>query len=208
MIARSPEAAVLDKYADLAPGYDRGEALFERLLLSGLRRRLATRALGRVLEVAAGTGATLPYYNPGTSVTAVDLSAPMLAQARLSGRAGGHARDLCLMDAQRLAFKDGSFDTVVCTLALCTIPDPSRAVREMARVCRPGGRLLLLEHVRSYGRWIGWVQDRLAPGHFRRFCCRVNQETRAILESAGLQPALVERRLFGVFALMEASVPA
>lgn len=198
-----PETAVRDKYAELAPSYDRAEAVFERLILARMRRRLADRVEGRVLEVAAGTGANFPYYPAGVRLTAVDLSDAMLAEARRSGKAKRRETDLGVMDAQRLAFRDGVFDTVVCTLALCTIPDPVAGVREVMRVCRTGGRLLFLEHVKSPVGMVGWVQDRLADWHFRRSCCRWNQDTRGILASAGLAATPLDERFLGVFLVLE-----
>lgn len=199
----TPETAVRHKYAELAPSYDRAEAVFERVILAGMRRRLVGRVRGRVLEIAAGTGANFPYYPAGVRLTAVDLSDAMLEEARRSGKSERRETDLGVIDAQRLAFRDGAFDTVVCTLALCTIPEPVAAVSEMVRVCRPGGRLLFLEHVKSPVGMVGWVQDRLADWHFRRSCCRWNQDTRGILASAGLATSLLEERFVGVFLLLE-----
>lgn len=198
-----PEIAVRDKYAELARSYDREVALFERLVLARLRRRLAQYARGRVLEIGAGTGANLSYYPNEVRVTAVDLSAEMLGHARGSQAAASRAFDFGLMEAQGLAIKDAAFDTVVCTLALCTIPDPAMAVREMQRVCRPDGRLLFLEHVPSTVRMVSWLQDRLAGWHFRRTCCRWNQDTPRAIALAGLTPLLLEERFLGVLLLKQ-----
>src|SRR5207253_9357431 len=107
------------------------------------------RAQGDVLEIDVGTGRNLEHYPPEVRRSGIDLSASMLERARR--RAGELRReaDLRVGDAQALEFPDGRFDTVVCTLSLCSIPDDRKAVSEAKRVLRPGGRFLLLEHVAS-----------------------------------------------------------
>lgn len=135
----------------MSRGYDRGEGM-QRAVLGCTRARLCAKARGRVLEVAVGTGQNLPYYRDGVEVTGVDLSPGMLARAR--ERAAGLDGSFALRegDAQDLPLGDGEFDTVLCALALCTIPDQYRALSEMRRVLRPGGLLLLVDHV-EYTRW-------------------------------------------------------
>ncbi|WP_150236909.1 class I SAM-dependent methyltransferase [Nocardiopsis quinghaiensis] len=135
----------------MSRGYDRGERI-QRLALGGTRARLCGRARGRVLDVAVGTGHNLPYYPEGVEVTGVDLSPGMLERARTRAARLAVRADLREGDAQDLPFGDGEFDTVVCALALCTIPDQYRALSEMRRVLRPGGLLLLVDHV-EYTRW-------------------------------------------------------
>jgi SAM-dependent methyltransferase len=136
-------------YDRAAAHYDGWMRPFDRLLLPDGRKQLCMRARGRTLEVAVGTGLNLPYYPPMVTLTGVDLSRAMLAVARRRAEALGRAVELRIGDAHNLDFPDGRFDTVVVTLALCTIPDERRAVAEAHRVLRPGGQLLLLEHVRS-----------------------------------------------------------
>lgn len=143
-----------------APRYDREIRLFERLLFDDGRQWICSRASGDVLEVAVGTGRNLPFYPADTALTGVDLSPAMLAIA--STRAANLQRpvDLREADAQALPWPDSSFDTVVCTLGLCTIPNDQAAIAEMWRVLRPGGRLLLLDHIGSH-RWLIWAAQRL-----------------------------------------------
>ena len=117
-----------------------------------------SRAEGKVLEVAVGTGLNLPFYDAGLSVVGIDLSPDMLAIARRRALDAGRDVDLREGDAHELAFDDGSFDTVVCTFSLCNIPDTDRALGEMHRVLRPGGRLILVDHIRSSVRPILWLQ--------------------------------------------------
>jgi ubiquinone/menaquinone biosynthesis C-methylase UbiE len=135
----------------MAAGYDRGAGA-DRLLLGRTRALLCGGAGGRVLEVAVGTGRDLAYYPPGTDLTGVDLSPRMLARARERAEEAGIDAVLVEGDAQDLPFADGEFDSVVCALALCAIPDQRAALAEMRRVLRPGGRLALVDHV-EYTRW-------------------------------------------------------
>lgn len=133
-------------YDRASGGYDRGEPL-QRFVVGDARARLCGRAEGRVLEVAVGTGQNLGHYPSGAELTGVDLSPGMLARARARVAGLGLRAELVEGDAQNLAFADGAFDTVLCAMALCTIPDQRRALAEMRRVLRPGGLLLLIDHI-------------------------------------------------------------
>ena len=133
----------------LAPKYDSNVAYLERAFLVGGREWVCSQADVNVLEIAIGTGLNLPFYPPKVQMTGVDISSAMLEIARRRAVELGIDIDLCVGDAQALAFEDASFDTVVITLSLCWIPDDRKAVAEAWRVLRPGGRILLLEHVRS-----------------------------------------------------------
>jgi ubiquinone/menaquinone biosynthesis C-methylase UbiE len=136
-------------YEKEAPKYDRQMQLFERVLFTGGREWVCSHAEGEVLEIAIGTGRNLGHYPDEVTLTGIEFSPAMLKIARKRARDLGREIDLRVGDAQALDFPDASFDTVVCTLALCTIPDDRAAVSEVKRVLRPGGRFLLLEHVRS-----------------------------------------------------------
>jgi ubiquinone/menaquinone biosynthesis C-methylase UbiE len=132
-----------------APRYDRSIAFWEKVLFRDGRQWVCSRAQGEVLEVAIGTGRNLTFYPAGVRLTGIDLSPAMLERARERAGELGMEVDLREGDAQDLPFPGGSFDTVVCTLSLCNVPDDRRAVAEMKRVLRPGGRLLLLDHIRA-----------------------------------------------------------
>ncbi len=130
--------------------YDKQIGWFERNVFGRDNRSWAcTRATGDTLEVAVGTGLNLPFYGPDVRLTAIDLSPAMLEIARKRAAELGSHADIREGDAHELPFEDGSFDSVVCTLSLCNIPDPERAVSEMKRVLRTGGRLILVDHIRS-----------------------------------------------------------
>jgi SAM-dependent methyltransferase len=130
----------------------------ERLLFPGGREWACSQASGAVLEVAVGTGLNLPFYPSEATVTGIDLSPGMLAVARDRARTLGLDADLQVGNAEALEFGDSSFDTVLCTISLCNIPDYHAAIAEMYRVLRPGGRLILLDHVASDRWWVLLVQ--------------------------------------------------
>ncbi|GHF05729.1 class I SAM-dependent methyltransferase [Pseudolysinimonas yzui] len=132
-----------------AARYDRAMAPLERGLLAGSREWIAERAHGRILEVAIGTGRSLEFYPSDVELTGVDLSPAMLRRARHRATELGLKPAFKVADVEHLPYDDGSFDTVVCALGLCSIPRPDAAVREMARVLKPGGTLLLLDHIGS-----------------------------------------------------------
>jgi ubiquinone/menaquinone biosynthesis C-methylase UbiE len=186
-----------------APGYDRQIAFFEKIWFTGGREWLGERAHGRVLEVAVGTGLNLPYYPADATITGVELSPAMLSLARRRAADLGRDVDLHEGDAENLPFAAESFDTVVCALSLCTIPDPATAIGEVARVLVPGGRLLLLDHIGSTwppiyaAQWLlERLMIRLAGEHFtRRQLPLVQAAGLEIVESERLKAGSVERVL-------------
>lgn len=117
-----------------------------------------SQATGDTLEVAIGTGLNLPHDPIDVRLSGVDLSPEMLAVAKTSAKRIGRAVELKEGDAQNLPFADCYFDTVACTYALCSVPDETRAISEMKRVLRPGGRLILVDHVASTVKPILWLQ--------------------------------------------------
>ena len=129
--------------------YDKQMAFFDRKLFGDSRQWVCGRAVGDVLEVGVGTGLNLDSYPEDVTITGVDLSPAMLEHAERRAAASGRKVTLQVGDAHRLEFPDASFDTVVCTFSLCAIPDERRAIAEMWRVLRPGGQLLLADHVVS-----------------------------------------------------------
>lgn len=153
--------------------YDREMAYWDRRFFGESRTWACGRATGETLEVAVGTGLNLPLYPAGVTLTGIDFSDRMLDLAR--ARADGRDVTLRQADAQDLPFDDRSFDTVLCTFGLCAIPDHDRAVGEMVRVLRPGGQLILVDHVVSTSPLIRvgqWLLERvtvpLAGEHFLR----------------------------------------
>jgi len=192
-----------------APHDDRQMDFVERLLGSRDREWWGDdRATGRVLEVAVGTGRSLPFYTAASSLTGVDLSPEMLADARRRAEARGLPIDLREGDAAALPVEDASYDTVLCALSLCTIPDAAAAVAEMKRAPVAGGRLLLLDHVGST-----WPPIYAAQWLFERISIRAAGEhyTRRpllLVEAAGLEVVESQRLRLGVMERVHAVKPS
>lgn len=203
MSSRFTAAEIRDKYEEIAPIYDRSERLLQVLGLERWRRGLLGRARGTVLDVAAGTGLNFPHYPKDCRITAVDLSPSMLAIARKRAADLGLPVAFAIMDAEALAFPDHAFDTVASTMSVCTFPDPVAALREMRRVCRPDGQVLLLEHGRSSVGWIGRWQDRRADRFAQTAGCNWNREPFELARAAGLRPLMARRHFLGVFHVMQ-----
>jgi ubiquinone/menaquinone biosynthesis C-methylase UbiE len=151
-----------------------------------------------VLEIAVGTGRNFPYYPAGIRLTGIEISEEMLALARARAAELGREIDLRLGDAQSLDFPDASFDTVVCTFSLCSIPDDAKAVAEARRVLRPGGRLLLIEHVRSPSRPVRAVQRLLDPLTVRFEGDHLLREPLGHLRSEAFEIERFERSKWGI----------
>jgi len=147
-----------------ASRYDRQISWWERHLFGQDNRPWAAqRAHGNVLEVAVGTGLNLAHYRDDVKITGIDLSPAMLDIARERAADVGRDVDLLEADAHKLPLDDASFDTAMCTFSLCNIPDPHQALSEMHRVLRPGGRLILVDHIASTSRPIYWLQRAIEP---------------------------------------------
>lgn len=145
-------------------------ALYDAFMLPqellGFRRqraRTAGAATGRVLEMGAGTGLSFPFFTRASEVVALDPDPHMLRRARRRAVQAPSPVELVRGVAESLPFEDGSFDSVVVTFGLCTIPDPDAALREAHRVLKPTGQLLFLEHVRSHGPRVARLQDAVTP---------------------------------------------
>jgi len=183
---------------EFAPRYDRSMRFVERTLFAGGRQWVCSRARGDVLEVGIGTGLNVPFYPPEVRLTGVDLSPAMLAVARSRARELGRDVDLREADAQALPFPDASFDSVVCTLSLCAVPDERTVIAEMRRVLRPGGRLLLLDHVGS-NWWPIWAVQRLAETVTVRTAGEhLTRRPRPLVEAAGLVVTEAQRLKAGI----------
>ncbi|MGH2963917.1 MAG: ester cyclase [Solirubrobacterales bacterium] len=191
-----------------APKYDRSMARFERLLFSGNREWACSQAEGEVLEVAVGTARNLPFYPAGVRLTGVELSPEMAELGRKRAEEQGRQIDLRVGDAESLDFPDESFDTVVCTYGLCTIPDHAAAVGEARRVLRPGGRLLLAEHVRSPNRVVRGIQRLIDPLAHRFGGDHLLREPLEPLEREGFEVEELRRSKAGFVELVSARKPA
>lgn len=193
------------RYDRIARFYDMMEVRMEKGSMADWRVKLWSLVKGpRVLEVGVGTGKNIPYYPEGTQVTAIDLSPRMLERARQRAKAEGSDVDLRLMDAQHLEFPDATFDTTLATCVFCSVPDPVQGLRELKRVTKLEGQILLLEHVRP-GGGLGTVTDVANPLMVRLMGANINRRTLDNMERAGLAIRSVQNLWRDIVKLIVAS---
>lgn len=205
-----PQETVINKtrkrYDRMAFVYDLMEAPIERWKFSGWRSLLRQRIQGeRVLEAGVGTGKNLPYYPDDVKITAIDFSPKMLAKARKRARQMGIIVELLEMDVQHLEFSDYSFDTIFATFVFCSVPDPVAALRELRRVCKPDGRLLLLEHMRPERPVMGFIFDILNPIIVCMTGANINRNTMDNIRRAGWKVEVEEKLSSDVIRWIEAT---
>ena len=184
---------VTRRYDRMARFYDIYDAPMEWMGTRRRRRQLVARLEGRVLEAGVGTGKNIPYYPEDVEVTGIDVSVKMLARAEERARVLGREVRLELADVTDLPYPDGSFDTTVATTVFCSVADPVAGLRELGRVTKPNGRILLLEHVRPRSRFGGWLADVATFLTRRIFGFNANRRTEENVRAAGLVLIEVER---------------
>jgi ubiquinone/menaquinone biosynthesis C-methylase UbiE len=192
------------RYQRISPIYDRLEWLMESRV-KPWREKLWQFVCGpRVLEVGVGTGKNIEFWPPNCRMTAIDLTPGMLDIARQRSKSlNKQDADLFLADVQHLELPSGIFDTVVATFVFCSVPDPVQGLREIGRVVRPGGQVLLLEHVRIDHPVVGAMMDILAPLVVRLNGANINRRTVENVRIAGLHIEWVENLdSMGMFKLI------
>jgi ubiquinone/menaquinone biosynthesis C-methylase UbiE len=200
-------ALTRSRYQRLSSIYDQMEGMGERRY-APWRAMLWSQVRGpKVLEVGVGTGKNIPYYPPGLEITAIDLTPGMLERARKRAAALNQSVDLLLGDIQALEFPDASFDTAVATFVFCSVPNPLLGLSEFKRVVKPGGQVLLLEHVRSTNQIEGALMDALNPLVVRIMGANINRRTVENVQKSGLVLEKVEDLgMGGIFKLILARV--
>jgi ubiquinone/menaquinone biosynthesis C-methylase UbiE len=178
--------------------YDRCFKAAEEAGLREMRRELLAEARGRVLELGAGTGLNLELYPDAIGeLTLTEPDPHMTKQLRKRVAEAGRRAEVVEAPAEKLPFEDGSFDTVIVTLVLCTVPDPAAALAEVKRVLEPDGQFLFLEHVRSPDPKLAKWQDRFeGPWRFLGDGCHCNRDTVSAVSAAGFELGDVERLAF------------
>lgn len=166
---------IRSRYDRIAPYYNAMEFLMEFHFRKWRADLWKSVPPGRILEVGVGTGKNIPFYPDGNELTGIDFSPKMLEQARLVAKRTGKEVSLHLADVQALSFESNSFDTVVTSCVFCSVPDPTQGLREIYRVLKPGGKLVMLEHVlsqrpllRTLMNWLDFIPYRLWGAHINR----------------------------------------
>jgi len=191
----------------IASRYDLAMLPLEWLVLRRWRRRIGSMipTEAAVLDVGAGTGANIRSLPGHRAPAVVDWSLDMLLAGQRSGALDGSS--VVRGRAEALPFLDRSFDAVISTLVFCSVPDPGGGFREIARVLRPGARLLLIEHVRPRPRLAGWIADRVSTFTARFWGEYFNRDTAATLEREGFAVRRIAHALWGAMVLLEAVPP-
>jgi ubiquinone/menaquinone biosynthesis C-methylase UbiE len=170
----------------------------EKSYVEPLRKEIVGQAEGLVLEVGVGNGLNFAFYDPKhvERVEAIEPDSAMLGYARTRATNAPVPVTLTQASVEQLPFADAYFDCVVCTLVFCSVDEPLRGLQEIRRVLKPGGKLLMVEHVRAQGRVTAFVQDLITP--FNRLLaanCHWNRRTEQTVHEAGFQKVELERRI-------------
>ncbi|RII31858.1 class I SAM-dependent methyltransferase [Clostridium chromiireducens] len=165
------------RYNRAARFYDILESPMEMMALREWRIDLMKGLEGNILEIGVGTGKNIEYYPDDISITAIDFSEGMLQKAREKAEKYNKNVTLIQMDAQDMKFPDNTFDTIFTTCVYCSVPDPVKGLKEMRRVCKPNGKIIMIEHVRSEKWLLGAVMDILNPIVVTTYGANINRKT-------------------------------
>jgi len=168
---------VRKRYDRISKVYDIFEQPMEMMALKKWREEIAKDLKGKVLEVGVGTGKNIPYYPDDIEVTAIDFSEKMLAKATRKANELNKKVKLIHMDAQNMDFPDNIFDTIFTTCVFCSVPDPVKGLEEIRRVCKPDGKIIMIEHVRSEKKVLGLIMDTLNPLTVNLYGANINRRT-------------------------------
>ena len=202
---KSDSAAIKKRYDRIAPYFDGLEAVMEGLFFKRWRQKLWAKVDGHhILEVGVGTGKNFAYYPADARMTAIDFSPQMLKQAAHNKDRKAVAVELNLMDVQSLCFADNSFDTVIGTFVFCSVPLPLKGLKELYRVCKPGGQVLLLEHVLSSKPALARIMNFFNPAVVTLVGANINRNTVKHVKACGFASVRIDARSGDIIKLIEA----
>lgn len=201
-----PNSATIKKrYNRIAPYFEGMEAVMEGLFFKTWRKKLWAEVEGHhILEVGVGTGKNFDYYPKDARITAIDFSEQMLKQAILKRDRKHSIVELELMDVQSLCFADNSFDTVICSFVFCSVPSPIKGLKELYRVCKPGGQVLLLEHVLSSNAVIAAMMNFFNPVVLSLVGANINRDTVKNIKACAFTSVHIDQRSGDIIKLIEA----
>ena len=197
---------VQKRYNILAPIYDLLDIIPERLFYSGWRRQQWENCPAvRILEIGIGTGKNIPYYPSGANITGIDISPHMLKRARMRAISRQDVSvELLVMDVASMLFTSDTFDAVIGSFVLTVLEDPSGALQEIKRVCKPGGTLLLLEFVHGTSRPIALIQDLAVLITRTIYKAYINRDVITLIKNAGFQNITTEDVGDGIVKIIRA----
>ena len=193
------------RYDRIAPYFDSMEAVIEGLCLQRWRQRCWHKVQGyHILEIGVGTGKNFAYYPDNCAITAIDFSPAMLKQAEKNRQRKQTQVNLHLMDAQSLDFASHSFDVVIATFVLCSVPQPQKALKEMQRVCKPHGQLLFVEHVISRKPLLAWLMNVINPLIVKFMGANIDRNTIKTIQGVCFHTVSIDSRSGDLIKLIEA----
>lgn len=202
---KSESAAIKKRYDRIAPYFEGLEAVMEGLFFKNWRQKLWEKVDGyHILEVGVGTGKNFDFYPANARITAIDFSQEMLRQAEHKKNRKHISVELNEMDVQSLQYADNSFDTVIGSFVFCSVPLPLKGLKELCRVCKPGGQVLLLEHVLSSKPLIAKIMNFLNPVIVALVGANINRNTVKNIQACGFASVHVDERSGDIIKLIEA----
>lgn len=173
------------RYNRAARFYDLLEKPMGIMVLKKWRMEVMKDLEGKVLEVGVGTGKNIEYYPEGIDITAIDFSEKMLERAKEKAKRFNKEVNLIQMDVQDMKFPDDAFDTVFTTCVFCSVPDSIKGLKEIRKVCKPTGKIIMIEHVRSEKKVLGLIMDALNPLVVNTYGANINRRTIENIHKSG-----------------------
>jgi ubiquinone/menaquinone biosynthesis C-methylase UbiE len=196
---------IKQRYDRIAPFFDGMEACMEGLFFKRWRKRLWAKVQGEhILEIGVGTGKNFDFYPANAQITAIDFSPAMLKLATEKAQRNNVAVALNLMDVESLCYADNCFDTVVASFVFCSVPHPRKGLKELQRVCKPGGKVILLEHVLSSRPPMAWLMNCFNPLVVNAVGANINRQTLKNVQGCGFSKVYVDSMSGDIVKLIEA----